>query len=65
MARNLENPSAADRNALSDENPNGTIQNAQADDGSPAAAPSAAPQAEAFLAAADDCAVTDQQTVLR
>ncbi|MDH3658426.1 MAG: cadherin-like domain-containing protein [Alphaproteobacteria bacterium] len=72
MAINLESPHASGQGALRGDDPNAAVQTAQQDgqiaqqgDGSAAAAPNAPPQGEAFLAAADDCAVTDQQTVLR
>ena len=65
MARNLESPRATDQEALHDQEPNALVQNAQQDSGSLAVSPGTATDGEAFLAAADDCAVTDQQTALR
>ncbi len=65
MARNLESPRATDQEALRDQDLDAFAQNAQQNDGSPAVSPGAATAGEAFLAAANDCAVTDQQTALR
>ncbi len=65
MARNLEDPRIADQETQRDQDPNTFAQNAQQGDGSATASPGAGSEGNAFLAAADDCAVTDQQTVLR
>ncbi|MEM9628350.1 MAG: type I secretion C-terminal target domain-containing protein [Pseudomonadota bacterium] len=65
MARNLENPGVADHEAQRDQDPNAFIKNAQQGDGSSTTSPTFGAEGNAFLAAADDCAVTDQQTVLR
>ena len=61
MARTVENAHGAEEGMSRDESPNIVAQNAQ-DAGAAASPPTGG---EAFLAAADDCAVTDQQTVLR
>ncbi len=65
MARNLESPRTADQEALRDQDPTTVAQNAEQGGSASTASPSTANGGEAFLAAADDCAVTDQQTVLR
>ncbi|MGI9419715.1 MAG: Ig-like domain-containing protein [Geminicoccaceae bacterium] len=58
MARNAENPSVSDQRAPGDDDPIALVQNTEQGDGSTAAG------GDAFLAAANDCAVTDQQAVL-
>ncbi len=65
MARNFENPLTSDQNGDRSADSGTRSQFAQLDQGSGATSPGAASQGEAFLAAANDCAVTDQQTVLR
>lgn len=65
MARNLENPSVANFKDQGADDPDAFIQTAQQEEGSGAATTSVTAPGDAFLAAANDCAVTDQQTVLR
>ena len=65
MVKIPENPTISDQEVLHDQGPDAFTQHAQQDDGSAAASPSSEVNGDAFLAAADDCAVTDQQTVLR
>ncbi|NJO36566.1 MAG: cadherin-like domain-containing protein [Rhizobiales bacterium] len=64
MARIFEYEPAPDQQAMHGDLPNGILRIAQqeADDD---VAPVTSPQDEPFVAAAGDCAVTDQQTVLR
>jgi Ca2+-binding RTX toxin-like protein len=64
MARNPENSLNADEGSGRSDESFGA-QTAQQDQGAGAAVPGTASQGNAFLAAANDCAVTDQQTVLR
>jgi len=64
MAKNLGNLPVDGQQATRDDNSNTTIQTAQNDSGAEVTT-SAAAQDSAFLAAANDCAVTDQQTALR
>ena len=65
MARNFENPLASDQDSGRSGEPSNGVQSAQDNQGSSAANPGVASAGDAFLAAANDCAVTDQQTVLR
>ena len=65
MARNFENPLASDQGSERSDSPGMRAQSAQQDQGGGAVSPGATSQGDAFLAAANDCAVTDQQTVLR
>ncbi|MGI9508011.1 MAG: Ig-like domain-containing protein [Geminicoccaceae bacterium] len=64
MARNLEDPRAGDQPQQNDDVSNIIAQDTE-QGGAGIVAPSPAPQGEAFLAAANDCAVSDQGTVLR
>jgi|GEM_PF-5837162 len=65
MAKNLENLPADGQQASRADNPENMIRTAQQDAGSEAASTNVVSQDAGFLAAANDCAVTDQQTVLR
>ena len=65
MANNLENQPAEGQQAQRADHQEKFIQVAQQETGSEASAAGAASEAPTFLAAANDCAVTDQQTVLR
>lgn len=65
MARNLESPHVTDQETLHNQDPSAFVRTAQQDGGSAAGSPGTATDGTAFLAAADDCAVTDQQTALR
>lgn len=65
MARNLENPLAAEQGTERADEPNARSNVAQQNQNTGAASEGVAGQGDAFLAAANDCAVTDQQTVLR
>lgn len=65
MARNLENSLGGDAGSAQANESGVHAQSAQQGQGTGVATPGAASQGNAFLAAANDCAVTDQQTVLR
>ncbi|MEM9441174.1 MAG: cadherin-like domain-containing protein, partial [Pseudomonadota bacterium] len=65
MARNLENSLAANDGSERTDFPGIHAQSAQQEQGTGVTTPGTESQGNAFLAAANDCAVTDQQTVLR